>query len=138
MSVLFRPEFHDEEAAYRYLESVVWDGTPVCPICRGVDRITEVKANREKRIRMGLHRCGNCKRQFTAKAGTAFEHMRLPLNKALQAAYLMTCSEKGISIHKLHGVLEITYKSAWFLAHRLREALREEGFNFPLGTDGSI
>ncbi len=138
MSVLSRPEFHDEAAAYRHLEGIVWAGTPVCPHCGGVDRITDVKANPAKRIRVGLHRCGDCKRQFTVKVGTVFEHMRLPLHKALQAVYLMTSSKKGISAHQLHRVLEITYKSAWFLAHRIREAMRDGSVITPFGADGGI
>ena len=138
MSVLSRPEFHDEAAAYRHLEGIVWAGTPVCSHCGGVDRITDVKANPAKRIRVGLHRCGDCKRQFTVKIGTVFEHMRLPLHKALQAVYLMTSSKKGISAHQLHRVLEITYKSAWFLAHRIREAMRDGSVITPFGADGGI
>lgn len=125
MSVLSKPYFHSEEAAFAYLESVVWADGTACPHCGGVDRITKVKANPAKRIREGLWRCGDCKKQFTVKVGTVFEHMRLPLHKALQAVYLMTSSKKGISAHQLHRVLEITYKSAWFLAHRIREAMRD-------------
>jgi transposase-like protein len=124
MSVLSRPYFHDEEKAFSYLESVLWADGVVCPHCGGVERITKVKANPAKRIRLGLWRCGDCKRQFTVKVGTVFEHLRLPLHKALQAVYLLTSSKKGISAHQLHRVLEITYKSAWFLAHRIREAMR--------------
>ena len=137
MSVLSRPEFHSEEAAFRHLESIVWAGMPVCPHCGGVDRITSVKANPAKRIRVGLHRCGDCKGQFTVKVGTVFEHMRLPLHKALQATYLMTSSKKGISAHQLHRILEITYKSAWFLAHRIREAMRD-GHLGQFGGNGGI
>ena len=137
MSVLSRPEFHSEEAAFRHLESIVWAGMPVCPHCGGVDRITSVKANPAKRIREGLWRCGQCKGQFTVKVGTVFEHMRLPLHKALQATFLMTSSKKGISAHQLHRVLEITYKSAWFLAHRIREAMRSGNLG-PMGGDNGI
>lgn len=137
MSVLSKPYFHDEAAAFGYLESIVWADGKACPHCGGVSRITKVKANTEKRIREGLWRCGDCKKQFTAKVGTVFEHMRLPLHKALQAVYLMTSSKKGISAHQLHRVLEITYKSAWFLAHRIREAMRE-GDLAPFGTGGGI
>lgn len=137
MSVLSRPYFHDEEKAFAYLESVIWADGKACPHCGGVDRITKVKANPSKRIRLGLWRCGDCKRQFTVKVGTVFEHARLPLNKALQAVYLMTCSKKGISAHQLHRVLEITYKSAWFLAHRIREAMRD-GELAPFGGTGGI
>lgn len=125
MSALSRPEFHSEEAAFAHLERIIWAGSPVCPHCGGVDRITKVKANPAKRIREGLYRCGDCKKQFTVKIGTVFEHMRLPLHKALQAVYLVTSSKKGISAHQLHRTLEVTYKSAWFLLHRIREAMRD-------------
>ena len=135
MSVLSRPYFHDEEKAFAYLESVIWADGTACPHCGGIDRITKVKANPAKRIRLGLWRCGDCKKQFTVKVGTVFEHARLPLNKALQATYLMTSSKKGISAHQLHRVLEVTYKTAWFLAHRIREAMRS-GDLAPFGFDG--
>jgi transposase-like protein len=137
MSALSRPEFHGEEAAFAHLERIIWNGEPVCPHCGGVDRITKVKANPTKRIREGLWRCGQCKGQFTVKIGTVFEHMRLPLHKALQAVYLVTSSKKGISAHQLHRTLEITYKSAWFLLHRIREAMRDGDLS-PFGSGGGI
>lgn len=137
MSALSRPEFHSEEAAFTHLEKIVWAGEPVCPHCGGMGRITKVKANPAKRIREGLWRHGDCKKQFTVKVGTVFEHMRLPLHKALQAVYLMTSSKKGISAHQLHRILEITYKSAWFLAHRIREAMTDGDFS-PFGGAGGI
>jgi transposase-like protein len=137
MSVLSRPEFHDEDAAFAHLENVIWNGQPVCPHCGGLDRITKVTANPAKRIRAGLWRCGDCKGQFTVKVGTVFEHARIPLHKMLQAVYLMTSSKKGVSAHQLHRMLEITYKSAWFLAHRIREALRS-GDLAPFGSAGGI
>ena len=135
MSVLSRPEFHNEEAAFAHLEKVVWGAQPVCPHCGGVDRITKVKANPEKRIRLGLWRCGQCKGQFTVKVGTVFEHARMPLHKMLQAVYLMVSSKKGVSAHQLHRTLEVTYKTAWFLAHRIREAMRS-GELAPFGQGG--
>ncbi len=137
MSALSRPEFHSEAAAFAHLERVIWAGNTVCPHCGGVERITKVKANPAKRIREGLWRCGQCKGQFTVKIGTVFEHMRLPLHKALQAVYLVTSSKKGISAHQLHRTLEITYKSAWFLLHRIREAMRD-GDLTPFGGGGGI
>jgi len=137
MSVLSRPYFHDEAKAFEHLESVIWADGKACPHCGGVDRITKVKANVAKRIREGLWRCGDCKKQFTVKIGTVFEHMRLPLHKALQAVYLVTTSKKGMSAHQLHRTLEITYKSAWFLAHRIREALRS-GDLAPFGSGGGV
>ena len=137
MSALSRPEFHSEEAAFAHLERIIWGDAPVCPHCGGLDRLTKVKANPAKRIRYGLHRCGHCKLQFTVKIGTVFEHMRLPLHKALQAVYLVTSSKKGISAHQLHRTLEITYKSAWFLMHRIREAMRDGDLS-PFGGAGGI
>lgn len=117
---------------------MIWAGEPVCPHCGGVDRITKVKANPAKRIREGLWRCGDCKKQFTVKIGTVFEHMRLPLHKAMQAVYLVTSSKKGISAHQLHRTLEITYKSAWFLLHRIREAMRDDSALPPMGGNGGV
>jgi len=137
MSVLSRPHFHDEEKAFEYLESVIWAGGQACPHCGGVDRITKVKANPAKRIRIGLWRCGDCKRQFTIKIGTVFEHARMPLHKMLQAVYLMTTSKKGVSAHQLHRTLEVTYKTAWFLAHRIREAMRSDDLT-PFGGGGGV
>jgi transposase-like protein len=137
MSALSRPEFHGEEAAFAHLERIIWGDAPVCPHCGGLDRITKVKANPAKRIRIGLWRCGDCKKQFTVKVGTVFEHMRLPLHKAMQAVYLITSSKKGISAHQLHRTLEITYKSAWFLMHRIREAMRD-GDLTPFGGNGGV
>lgn len=137
MSVLSKPYFHDEAAAFEYLESVIWADGPTCPHCGAVDRITAIKPNPEKRVRMGLKRCSHCKGQFTIKVGTVFEHGRMPLHLMLQAVYLMTCSKKGISAHQLHRVLGITYKSAWFLAHRIREAMRS-GDIAPFGAGGGF
>lgn len=137
MSILSKPYFHNEEAAFAYLESVIWDDRAVCPHCGGVDRITKLKANPEKRIRVGLWRCGDCKKQFTVKVGTVFEHMRIPLHKALQAVYLMCASKKRVNAHQLHRILEVTYKTAWFLCHRIREAMRS-GDLAPFGAGGGI
>jgi transposase-like protein len=137
MSALSRPEFHNETKAFEYLESIVWADGQACPHCGAMDRLTKVTANPAKRIREGLWRCGHCKGQFTAKIGTVFEHARIPLHKMLQAVYLMTSSKKGISAHQLHRVLEITYKSAWFLAHRIREAMASGDLS-PFGSGGGI
>lgn len=137
MSILSRPYFHDEEKAFEYVEGIIWADGKSCPHCGGLDRLTKVKANPAKRIRVGLWRCGDCKKQFTVKIGTVFEHMRIPLNKALQALYMMTTSKKGVSAHQLHRTLEITYKTAWFLAHRIREAMRSDG-NGIFGIGGGI
>jgi transposase-like protein len=137
MSILSKPYFHNEDAAFAHLEGVIWPNGPVCSHCGGVDRISKIKANPEKRVRHGLHRCGDCKKQFTVKVGTVFEHMRIPLHKALQAVYLMCASKKGISAHQLHRILEVQYRTAWFLAHRIREAMRSGDLS-PMGGAGGI
>jgi transposase-like protein len=130
MSVLSAPYFHDEAAAYAELEATLWPHGPVCPRCGGMDRITTVKGGR-----MGLRRCGPCKRQFTVTVGTVFESSHVPLNKWLQAVYLMCSSKKGISSHQLMRTLEVQYKTAWFMTHRIREAMKA-GQLPPMGGAG--
>lgn len=132
MSVLSAPYFHDEAAAYAELERVLWPAGPVCPRCKGQERITSVKGGR-----MGLYRCGPCKRQFTVKVGTVFESSHVPLNLWLQAVYLMCCSKKGISSHQLMRVLDVQYKTAWFMTHRIREAMKTGGLP-PMGGKGEV
>jgi transposase-like protein len=133
VSVLSKTYFHNEAAAFEYLESVIWADGIVCPHCGTVGgKVYEIKG---KSARIGLKTCGECRKQFTVKVGTVFEHGRMPLHKMLQAVYLITSSKKGISAHQLHRVLEITYKSAWFLVHRIREAMRC-GDLAPFGSDG--
>lgn len=137
MSVLSRPYFHDEQAAFDFVEAIIWPQGPVCPHCGGFERITAIKPNPEKRVRYGLKRCGQCKGQFTVRMGTIFEESKLPMTKWLQAIFLMTASKKGVSAHQLHRTLEVTYKTAWFLAHRIREAMRS-GDLAPFGSNGGI
>lgn len=137
MSNLSAPYLHNEEAAYDFLEGVLWPDGPVCPHCGCMGRITKVKANPEKRIRVGLHRCGDCKKQFTVKVGTVFEASKVKLHLWIQAVVLMTASKKGISAHQLHRTLQVTYKTAWFMAHRIREAMRS-GDLAPFGGNGGV
>ena len=120
MSALSEPCFHDEAAAYRELEAIVWPNGPVCPKCQGQARITPVRGGR-----IGLYRCGPCKRQFTVKVGTVFESSHMPLNEWLQAVFLMVSSKKGISSHQLMRTLGCQYKSAWFMTMRIREAMKD-------------
>jgi transposase-like protein len=129
MSILSAPHFHNEAAAYARLEAIVWPDGPFCPRCGGFDRITPVKGGR-----IGLRRCGPCKREFTVKVGTVFEDSKIKLHLWFQAAHLMASSKKGISAHQLHRTLKITYKTAWFMEHRLREAMREG--HFAMGGEG--
>lgn len=144
MSVLSQPRFHDEAKAFEYLERQVWADGVVCPHCGVVGgrvydladvRGSKSKKNPEGAIRHGLKKCGECRKQFTAKIGTVFEHARMPLHKMLQAVHLMVSSKKGISSLQLARTLEVQYKSAWFLAHRIREAMRDGDLG-PLGGVG--
>lgn len=137
MSILSKPYFHDETAAFAHLEAVLWPDGPVCPHCGAMGRISKIKPNPAKRVRIGLHKCGDCGKQFTVKVGTVFEHGRIPLHKMLQAVHLMVASKKGVSAHQLHRILEVQYKTAWFLAHRIREAMRS-GELAPMGGLGGI
>ena len=135
MSVLSQPQFHDEAAAFEYVEAALWPTGPICPHCGGFDRISVIKANPAKKIRLGLKYCGQCRKQFTVRIGTIFEESHLPMTKWLQAIFLMSSSKKGVSSHQLHRTLECTYKTAWFLSHRIREAMRS-GELAPFGSDG--
>lgn len=134
MSVLTKPYFHDEQAAIEKLESILWPNGPVCPHCGGVEKVYNLKG---KSTRPGLKKCGHCRKQFTVKIGTVFESSHVPLYKWFQAMFLVVSSKKGISAHQLHRVLEVTYKTAWFMAHRLREAMRSGEFDV-MGGDGGI
>src|ERR1700674_1776194 len=135
-SILSRKHFHDEPAAFAYLEATLWPSGPTCPHCGNADatRITKLGG---KAHRLGVLKCNECRKQFTVKVGTVFEHGRLPLHKMLQATYLLCCSKKGCSSHQLHRILQVTYKTAWFLSHRIREAMRD-GTLAPMGGPGGI
>jgi transposase-like protein len=145
MSVLSRPYFHDEAAAFEHVERILWPQGPVCHHCGSMERAYRLKGVRTKPTkknpegveRHGLYKCGNCRKQFTVRMGTIFEETHLPLHKWLQAIHLMCSSKKGISAHQLHRVLECTYKTAWFLAHRIREAMRSDDFT-PMGGNGKF
>jgi transposase-like protein len=130
MSMLSAAYFHDEAEAFKELEATLWPHGPVCPRCGGMDRITMVKGGRH-----GLRRCGPCKRQFTVTVGTVFESSHVKLNLWLQAVYLMCSSKKGISSHQLMRTLNVQYKTAWFMTHRIREAMKNGNLP-PLGGAG--
>ena len=131
MSVLNAPYFQNEKKAFEHLESVLWKGGVSCPHCGVIsDRHYDLR-----KTRLGLRKCADCRKQFTVKVKTVFESAHIPLHKMLQAVFLMCSSKKGISAHQLHRILGITYKSAWFLAHRIREAMRS-GELSPIGGDG--
>lgn len=145
MSVLSKAYFHDEAAAFAHVEALLWADGRVCPHCGTVDHSYPLKGVRSKPSRKnpegverhGLYKCSDCRKQFTVRIGTIFEETHLPLHKWLQAIHLVCSSKKGISAHQLHRTLEVQYKTAWFLAHRIREAMRA-GELSPMGGGGGI
>ena len=134
MSVLSAPRFHDPIAALEHVEAMLWPDGPTCPHCGATDRFYTLKG---KSTKPGVRKCGHCLKLFTVTVGTVFESSHVPLNKWLQAIHLLCSSKKGISSHQLHRILEVTYKTAWFMTHRIREAMRE-GELAPFGTDGGV
>lgn len=133
-SALSAPHFHNEEAAYAYVEARVWPEGPVCPHCGGVERISKMGG---KSTRIGAYKCYQCRKPFTVKIGTIFEASHVALNVWLQAMYLIAGSKKGISSNQLHRTLGVTLKTAWFMSHRIREAMRSDALT-PFGADGGV
>jgi transposase-like protein len=134
MSALNAEHFHDEEAAYAWVEAHVWPNGPVCPKCGGGDRVGKMGG---KSTRIGTYKCYACRKPFTVKVGTIFEDSHVALHIWLQAIYLMCSSKKGISSNQLHRTLGVTLKTAWFMSHRIREAMRSGGLA-PMGGAGEI
>jgi transposase-like protein len=114
--------FHDDNAAREALEAARWPDGPFCPHCGNLDQAKIAKGS-GKAHRPGLYYCAACNGQFTVTVGTVLERSKIPLSKWLFAMHLMGASKKGVSVHQLHRMLGITYKSAWFMAHRIREAM---------------
>jgi transposase-like protein len=133
-SVLSAPHFHNEKAAYRFVEARIWPNGPICPHCGGFDRIGKLEG---ESTRIGVHKCYQCRKPFTVKVGTIFESSHIKLHIWLQAIFLISSSKKGVSANQLHRTLGITLKSAWFLSHRIREAMKDGGMG-PLGGEGKI
>jgi transposase-like protein len=132
MTAYTEKHFNNDEAARAYLEKLYWPDGPVCPHCGSIDRAYATK-------RAGVYRCAEaeCRKDFTVTMKTVMERSHIALHKWLLAFHLMTASKKGISAHQLHRTLGITYRSAWFMAHRIREAMRAGGLE-PLGGEGKI
>jgi transposase-like protein len=128
--------FTDETVAREALEAVVWPDGPVCPHCGNVDPAKIAKLE-TKSVRPGLRYCNECNSQFTATVGTVFERSKIPLTKWWFAMHLLGSSKKGMSSHQLHRLLGISYKSTWFMMHRIREAMRVGGLA-PMGGNGGI
>src|SRR5450631_257286 len=132
MDIFSEPLFHDDEAARKFLEGILWPDGPVCPHCGTIDRAYETK-------RTGVFRCAEkeCRKDFTVTMKTVMERSHIALHKWLQGFHLMASSKKGFSAHQLHRSLGITYRSAWFMEHRIREAMRAGGLS-PMGGEGEI
>jgi transposase-like protein len=133
---LQNPIFTDENAAREALEACRWPDGPICPHCGAFDRIVLIGGEKHSH-RAGLYYCNGCKGQFTVTVGSVFERSKVPLTKWWLATFLLSSSKKGMSSRQLHRMLGVTYKTAWFMTHRIREAMREGHFE-PLGGEGKF
>jgi transposase-like protein len=133
MDDILAPRFIDPVAARKHLEALRWPDGPVCPHCESMD-CTRLEG---KKHRDGLIQCNNCREQFTVTVGTVFERSKVALNKWLLCNHLLVSSKKGMSAHQIHRMLGVTYKTAWFMCHRLREAMKPTG-EPPLGGPDKI
>ncbi len=132
MDVFAAAHFRDDRVARKVLEAILWPAGPVCPNCGVINHAYATK-------KPGVYRCAEkeCRKDFTVTTNTVMERSHIALHKWLQAFHLMTSSKKGISAHQLHRTLDITYEAAWFMAHRIRECMREGGLA-PMGGGGKI
>nr|WP_016745116.1 IS1595 family transposase [Rhizorhabdus wittichii] len=143
MTNLTAPHFTDADKAREHLEALRWPNGAVCPHCQSVNaqrlpaqRGRPTKAHPEGAVRDGIYQCRDCRKQFSVTVGTVFESSKVPLNKWLLATHLLCASKKGMSAHQLHRMLGITYKTAWFMFHRIRESMREGELAVPFGSGG--
>jgi transposase-like protein len=131
---LTNPIFTDPEAARKHFEAIRWPNGPYCPFCGVTDRVAQLGG---KSMGPGWYHCRDCRRKFTAQVGTVYERSHIPMTKWLLATNLMCASKKGISAHQLHRMLGLPYKTAWFMARRIREAMRDGALS-PLGGTGKF
>lgn len=124
------PIYHDADKAREHLEGLLWPDGVICPHCKERERASKISGGRA-----GLYFCNACRQQFTVTVGTVFERSKIPLNKWVLATHLMSASKTGISAHQLHRMLGVTYKSAWFMCHRIREAMGDSNPS-PMGGNG--
>src|SRR5829696_2601288 len=130
------PIFTNEDAAREALEAVRWPDGPICPHCGNADGDQIAKVEGKKRShRPGLYYCNECKGQFTVTVGSVFERSKVPLTKWWMAAHMMNSGKNGVSAHEIHRALNVTYKTAWFMMHRLREAMADATPS-PMGSNG--
>jgi len=119
---LTAPIYNSEEAAEEHLEAIRWSDGPYCPHCGEAEAITKLKG---KSTRPGVYKCRSCRKPFSVTVGTLFERSKISLQKWVLATNLLCASKKGTSAHQLHRMLHVTYKTAWFMAHRIRESMRD-------------
>lgn len=124
MTALTDPIFHDNDAARKHLEGIRWEHGVYCPHCGNADQ-SSLRRLEGKSHRPGLIQCNACREHFTVTVGTVMERSKIPLAKWVFGFHLMAASKKGVSAHQLHRMLGVTYKTAWFMAHRIREAIRK-------------
>jgi transposase-like protein len=133
---LLAPHFTDEEKAREYLEAQRWPDGPVCPHCGLTGEAYKLTPKAESKkgthVRKGVWKCAGCRKEFTVTVGTIFEDSHIPLHKWLFAYHLLCASKKGMSAHQLHRMLGITYRSAWFMAHRIRYTMSQEPLSLKL------
>lgn len=135
MNLLDNPIFKEADKAREHLEAQRWPNGPVCPHCGNADQ-ARIKELQGKAHRPGLYQCAECRQQFTVTVGTVFERSKIKLNVWLLATYLLCSSKKGMSAHQLHRTIGVTYKTAWFMFHRIREAMRDDAPAAPMGGNG--
>lgn len=138
MTAVFQdPIFQDENIAREALEAILWPDGPVCPHCHNSnqDLIAKVEGKKHSH-RAGLYYCNECKGTFTVTVGTVLERSKIPLTKWWMAARMLNSGKNGVSAHEIHRTLKVTYKTAWFMMHRLREAMIDLGDGEPMGGEG--
>ncbi len=136
VSAITAPHFHDEDAARAFLEAKRWPEGPVCPHCGVIDEAYKITPKPGSTTRQGVWKCKGCRKQFSVTVKTIFSDSKIPLHKWLFAIHLLCASKKGMSAHQLHRMLGVTYKSAWFMAHRIRYAMQQEPLSSKL--DGVV
>jgi transposase-like protein len=135
MSLLSQKHLQDEEEAYAWVEACVWPNGPVCPHCKGTERISKMHGNA---TRIGLYKCYACRKQFNVKVGTIFEASHVKMHIWMQAFYLISSSKKGLSANQLHRTFGVTLKTGWFMGHRIREAMRTGSLAPMGGPEGMV
>jgi transposase-like protein len=134
MTDLTLPIYNDDNAAREHLEAIRWPSGPTCPHCGEVEQIHRLEGETH---RAGLLYCRSCRGQFSVTVGTVLERSHVPLHKWVLATHLLASSKKGMSAHQLHRTLGVTYKTAWFMAHRIREAMKDSDPT-PMGGSGKV